>query len=119
MDAVEPTREIRCDGCRQITPSYDIVHYGSIEQGYRQICSQCFNTEVAQLAGLEGFEHAKFEPVGSLTAAETSTSFTSAPICSEMESRSTLSSFATEVRLATNSRSSEIRRRNCWCCLDD
>jgi len=64
MDAVEPTREIRCDGCRQITPSYDIVHYGSIEQGYRQICSRCFNTEVAQLAGLEGFEHAKFEPVG-------------------------------------------------------
>ncbi len=25
---------------------------------------QCFNTEVAKAAGLEGFEHAKFEPVG-------------------------------------------------------
>jgi hypothetical protein len=66
MDAAEvlPPRQIRCDGCSQITPSYDIVHYGSMEQGYRQICSRCFNTEVAQLDGLEGFEHAKFEAVG-------------------------------------------------------
>jgi hypothetical protein len=66
MDPVEapPPRQIRCDGCSQIMPSYDIVHYGSMEQGYRQLCSRCFNTEVAQLAGLEGFEHAKFEAVG-------------------------------------------------------
>ena len=66
MDPVEvpPPRQIRCDGCSQITPSYDIVHYGSMEQGYRHLCSRCFNTEVAQLAGLEGFEHANFEPVG-------------------------------------------------------
>ena len=66
MDPVEapPPHQIRCDGCSQTTPSYDIVHYGSMEQGYRQLCSRCFNTEVAQLAGLEGFEHAKFEAVG-------------------------------------------------------
>jgi hypothetical protein len=53
-----------CDGCRQSAPSYDIVNYGSIERGYRRLCGQCFNTEVARAAGLEGFEHAKFEPVG-------------------------------------------------------
>ena len=61
---VTPSQQIRCDGCRQSAPSYDIVHYGSIERGYRRLCGQCFNTEVAKAAGLEGFEHAKFEPVG-------------------------------------------------------
>ena len=59
-----PPRQIRCDACSQATPSYDIVHYGSMEQGYRQLCSRCFNTEVAHLAGLQGFEDAKFEAVG-------------------------------------------------------
>ena len=66
MDPVEapPPHQIRCDGCSQTTSSYDVVHYGSMEQGYRQLCSRCFNTEVAQLAGLLGFEDAKFEAVG-------------------------------------------------------
>jgi hypothetical protein len=65
MDRVEfsGNQEIRCDGCSQITPSYDIVNYGSIEHGYRHLCSQCFNREVAALDGLEGFEHTRFEPV--------------------------------------------------------
>jgi len=56
--------KIRCDTCGQITPSYDIISYGSMKCGYRKLCSQCFNMEVAKLGGLEGFEHAKFEPVG-------------------------------------------------------
>ena len=66
MDPGEFTlsEQIQCDGCRQSAPSYDIVNYGSIEGGYRRLCGQCFNTEVAKAAGLEGFEHAKFEPVG-------------------------------------------------------
>jgi hypothetical protein len=58
------SRETRCDSCTRITPSYDIVKYGSIEGGYRHLCSQCFNKEVAEMAGLTGFENAKFEPVG-------------------------------------------------------
>src|SRR6266581_5595404 len=57
------SQQIRCDGCRQTAPGYDIVNYGSIERGYRPLCGQCFNAEVAKAAGLEGFEHAKFEPV--------------------------------------------------------
>src|SRR5215472_5701838 len=66
MDPVEapPPHQIRCDGCSQTMPSYDIVHYGSMEQGYRQLCSRCFNTEVAQLTGLQEFADAKFEAVG-------------------------------------------------------
>ena len=57
-------QQIRCSSCGQITPSYEIVNYGSVEHGYREICLQCLNTEMAKAAGLEGFEHVKFEPVG-------------------------------------------------------
>src|SRR5436190_9640532 len=57
------TPPIYCDECGQAAPGYDIVNYGSIERGYRQLCSACFNTEVARLSGLRGFEHARFEPV--------------------------------------------------------
>jgi hypothetical protein len=66
MDTVAPTpsHQVRCDGCGQSAPGYEIVNYGSIEAGYRQLCSRCFNTEIAKGAGLEGFEHANFEPVG-------------------------------------------------------
>ncbi len=62
--ASTPRHQICCDGCGQSTPGYDIVHYGSIERGYRRLCSRCFNTLMAKTAGLEGFEHAGFEPVG-------------------------------------------------------
>ena len=58
------TKQIRCDGCSQVIPSYDIVSYGSMERGYRELCSQCFNQEVAKIDGLGGFEHPKFEPIG-------------------------------------------------------
>jgi len=56
--------EVRCSACGQISPSYDIVNYGSVERGYRQLCSQCFNQEVAKLGGLDDFEHPNFTPVG-------------------------------------------------------
>lgn len=35
-------QEVCCSACGQTTPSYDIVNYGSIEQGYKQLCGQCF-----------------------------------------------------------------------------
>jgi len=54
----------RCDSCTRVTPSYDIIHCGSIEGGYRHLCSQSFNKEVSESLGLTGFEDAKFEPVG-------------------------------------------------------
>jgi hypothetical protein len=67
MDTDQSTlaHKAHCDVCGQSTSGYDIVHYGSIERGYRQLCSRCFNTQMAKAAGLdEGFEHVKFEPVG-------------------------------------------------------
>ena len=58
-----PAHQIRCATCGQVTPDYDIVNYGSIEDGYREICNQCLNAEVAKSDGLDKFEHVRFEPV--------------------------------------------------------
>jgi hypothetical protein len=57
-------QQIRCARCGQVTPSYEIVNYGSMEHGYREICLGCLNTEMAEAMDLVGFEHVKFEPVG-------------------------------------------------------
>lgn len=56
-------RKIKCEGCGHQTPSFEIVDYGSMEKGYRQLCRRCFNTEAATAAGLDDFEHVDFEPV--------------------------------------------------------
>jgi hypothetical protein len=61
---VTQSYEARCSSCGKAVPSYDTVNYGSVEKGYRQLCSQCFNQEVAKLSGLDAFEHTNFTPVG-------------------------------------------------------
>ena len=38
---------ITCDACRQPTPAHDVVNYGSMEGGYRQLCGRCFNEAAA------------------------------------------------------------------------
>jgi hypothetical protein len=53
-----------CEGCGAVTPGYDTVSYGSIEKGYRNLCTVCFNAEVAKLNGLEDFENIRLEPIG-------------------------------------------------------
>jgi len=55
---------IHCEECDEITPSYDIIHYGSTDSGHRQLCSQCFNAEVLKLNGLNKFKNIKLEPIG-------------------------------------------------------
>jgi hypothetical protein len=66
MDTATSTscQEIRCGACGQNKPGYDITHVGSAEHGYRPLCSRCLNTEMANVAGMEGFEHAAFESIG-------------------------------------------------------
>ncbi len=56
-------QSIPCERCGQATPSYDIVNYGSMDHGYKQLCSQCFNKAVAELRHLDDFEHLQFEPI--------------------------------------------------------
>lgn len=57
------TQHIRCADCGEFTPSYDLINCGSIGKGYPQICSRCFNVEVARSDGLNNFEHLKFDPI--------------------------------------------------------
>jgi hypothetical protein len=52
-----------CDACGTAVPGYDIVNYGSLEQGYRELCNHCFNAEVASTLGLERFENVRLHPV--------------------------------------------------------
>src|SRR6266849_7604136 len=54
---------ICCDACGTAVPAYDVVNYGSIGQGYRELCNRCFNAEVASALGLERFENVRLHPV--------------------------------------------------------
>lgn len=60
---LEEERTARCAECGKIVPGYDVVNLGSVEMGYRRLCGKCFSTEMAELGGVEGFEHVQFEPV--------------------------------------------------------
>jgi hypothetical protein len=38
---------IACQNCRREVPAFDIVHFGNMETGYRDLCSRCFNDQIA------------------------------------------------------------------------
>lgn len=56
--ASDPIRSIA--SFRLPVPSYDMVHYGSVEDGYRQLCTQCFNADVAARCGLDRLRERPF-----------------------------------------------------------
>lgn len=56
-------QQTKCEGCGRLTASHDIVNCGSLDGGYKRLCSRCFNSEVANLSGQDKFEHVQFEPV--------------------------------------------------------
>ncbi len=58
-----PKHQTHCVSCGRSVPDYDIINFGSVDTGYRQLCTKCFNTEVAESDGLDKFEHADFAPV--------------------------------------------------------
>ena len=51
------------EACGTATPAYDTVSYGSIEHGYRELCNQCLNAELAGALGLEQFENVRFDQI--------------------------------------------------------
>ena len=55
-------RQTRCSKCGRVVPGYDILTSGSVETGYRAICTRCYNNEAAESDGLK-FEHADFAPI--------------------------------------------------------
>ena len=62
-DEGEQSNTMVCEACGTAVPSYDVVSYGSIDRGYRQLCTRCFNAEVASVWGLERFEHVPLQPI--------------------------------------------------------
>jgi hypothetical protein len=58
-----PKHQNCCDGCGRAAQDCDIISYGSVEKGYRELCTRCFNTEVAESDGLIEFEHVDFTPI--------------------------------------------------------
>jgi hypothetical protein len=52
-----------CAACGTAVPTYDVVSCGSIEHGYRALCTSCFNAEVASALGLGHFERVRLAPV--------------------------------------------------------
>lgn len=60
---MDPQDLVRCEQCRTPTPPYEIVHYGSIDSGYKQLCLQCLNSDMAHRAGLEHFENVRFDQI--------------------------------------------------------
>ena len=62
-DDGEPSHTTVCEACGTVVPSYDAVRYGSIERGYRALCTSCFNAEMASVLGLEHFEHVRLQPI--------------------------------------------------------
>lgn len=58
-----PPAADRCHNCARPVAGHESVNCGSLKTGYRLLCWQCFNTEVAALGGLDKFEHVQFEPV--------------------------------------------------------
>lgn len=52
-----------CEGCRKTTPDYDSVVFVTENQQSTNLCTQCFNHQVANKFGLAQFENPNFEPV--------------------------------------------------------
>jgi hypothetical protein len=63
LKVARPKHQTHCVSCGRSVPDYDIINFGSVDTGYRQLCTKCFNTEVAESDGLDKFEHADFAPV--------------------------------------------------------
>ena len=65
----------RCEQCAQPTAPYDAIHYGSVEGGYRLLCTRCFNAEVARLNGMTDFENVRLEPIQMMDCASNAHQF--------------------------------------------
>ena len=60
--------QLQCHTCHASVASYDVIHFGSMETGYRDLCSRCFNEEVGRTGQIE-LEQVRFQPIDMLDAA--------------------------------------------------
>jgi hypothetical protein len=66
--ATIPMTQVQCHTCHACVASYDVIHFGSMETGYRDLCSRCFNEDVARTGQIE-LEQVGFEPIDMSDAA--------------------------------------------------
>lgn len=53
----------KCDECGSLTANHDITNYGSMEGGYRKLCSLCLNADMAERCGLDEFENIRLQSI--------------------------------------------------------
>ena len=56
--------KIKCEGCGEDVPSYEVTHFGSGDEVSKLLCSRCFNAEVVRLSGVNNFDSTRLHPIG-------------------------------------------------------
>lgn len=63
MSKTAPMPVERCEECQELRPSIGSVRLGSITEGYRNLCSRCYNRFAAERMGIPEPETVDFEPI--------------------------------------------------------
>lgn len=61
-------KSIPCERCGKLAPRHDLTHF-TTAAGVLLLCTQCFNADVAQRAGIMDFDNHPLDPI-SITAAD-------------------------------------------------
>ena len=64
----EFARNLPCDRCGTLVPQHDLTHF-TTETGASELCTLCFNADVAQRSGIDDFDNHPLDPV-LITAAD-------------------------------------------------
>ena len=54
--------QVECHACHARVASNDVIHAGSMETGYRDLCSRCFNEKMTRIGQFES-EQVNFQPI--------------------------------------------------------
>jgi len=61
-------KTIACDHCGALVPLHDLTHF-TTEAGASELCTLCFNADVAQRSGIDDFDNYSLDPIF-ITAAD-------------------------------------------------
>ena len=64
----EFARNLPCERCGTLVPRHDLTHF-TTETGASELCTLCFNADVAQRSGIDDFDNHPLDPV-LITAAD-------------------------------------------------
>ncbi len=58
----EFARNLPCERCGTLVPRHDLTHF-TTETGASELCTLCFNADVAQRSGIDDFDNHPLDPV--------------------------------------------------------